>query len=169
MLNSEKRNIVLIGMPGTGKSTVGVVLAKHLGYAFMDTDINLAQSQDKTLCEIIEEKGYNGFLEIEGEVGSLVNCQKTVIATGGSMPLSHKAMENLSAIGTVVWLDTEVSELEKRLERNLETRGVATDKEMTVREIYEFRKPYYSKWADITINCQGEIEDVILEILKKLK
>ena len=162
------KNVVLIGMPGTGKSTVGVVLAKKLGYDFLDTDILLSKVEGKTLPEIIDEKGYQGFLRAEGNVGANLTCEKTVIATGGSMALVDCAMENLKKIGKIVWLDTPISVLKKRLKKNINSRGVATENPMTVEEIYNHRKNSYEKYADITVNCEGDIDDVINELLKKM-
>ena len=155
-------------MPGTGKSTLGVVLAKKLGYDFLDTDILLSQVEGMTLPEIIDSKGYDGFLECEGKVGASLRCKRTVIATGGSMALIDFAMDNLKSIGKVIWLDTSLKVLEARLAKNINSRGVATDKPMTVEEIYDYRKGFYSRFADVVIDCQGDIDDIVNVVLGEI-
>lgn len=162
------KNIILIGMPATGKSTVGVILAKLLGYDFLDTDILISLEQKCTLSQIIAEAGYDRFIEIEGNIGKNIKHERTVIATGGSMVFSEDAMKNLSESGVVVWLDTPVSELEKRLTGSLADRGVATPAEMTFSEIYEMRAPLYQKYADIHILCSGATENVVTDLKDKL-
>ena len=155
-------------MPATGKSTVGVILAKLIGFNFLDADILIALDQNRTLSQIISEDGYDRFIEIEGNVGKSIKCERTVIATGGSMVFSVDAMKNLSENGIVVWLDTPVSELEKRLLGSLEDRGVATPVKMSFSEIYEMREPLYRKYADIHIICSGSTEKVVSELREKL-
>lgn len=163
-----RNNVILIGMPGTGKSTVGVVLAKRLSFDFVDTDLLLAKKMQKSLPQIVGELGFSGFMQNEGEVGANLSCENTVIATGGSMALCENAMENLSKTGVVVFLDTDVKTLENRINSNMNDRGVVTEKPMTVREIYEYRKPFYQKYAQLTIYCRGNVDDVVLEIVDKL-
>lgn len=152
------KNITLIGMPASGKSTVGVILAKLIGYNFLDTDILLALKQGRPLSEIITQDGYDKFIEFEGLVGKSIKTDKTVIATGGSMVFSENAMKALSKDGTLVWLDVPVSELEKRLVGTLLERGVATPKAMTLAEVYEMREPLYRKYADFRLPCEGSTE-----------
>lgn len=161
-------NIILIGMPGTGKSTVGVVLAKLLGYDFLDTDILISKLQKKPLWEIISEKGFEGFVDIEGNVGADLNCCHTVVATGGSMVFSEAAMKNLSRLGVIVWLDTPVSIIEERISDNLTQRGVATPRSMTVAEIYDDRGPLYKRWCNIRFDCRGNTEDVVKSLISSL-
>lgn len=161
MDDSYMNNIILIGMPATGKSTVGVVLAKLMGYDFIDTDILISNSQKKPLSQIIADVGYDAFIAIEGGVGAGLYCEKTVIATGGSMVFSESAMANLRALGTLVWLDTPVEELECRVTGSLEDRGVATPSKMGFREIYEQRRPLYEKYADVRLSCKGNAEEVV--------
>lgn len=163
------KNIILIGMPATGKSTVGVILAKLIGYNFLDSDILLALEQKRPLSQIIDEDGYDKFIEFEGQVGKNIRTEKTVIATGGSMVFSSDAMKALSESGTVIWLDTPVSELEKRLVGTLEDRGVATPVKMTLSEIYEMREPLYRKYADYIVPCDGATELVATKLRKMLK
>ena len=158
------KNIVLIGMPATGKSTVGVILAKLMGFDFIDTDVIIAAQQRRPLPQIVADEGYERFIEIEGGVGESIKCENTVIATGGSMIFSPAAMEKLSADGVVIWLKTPLNELKRRLERTFTCRGVATPKSMTVEEIYEMRKPIYEKYAQLSIDCAGSTEDIAQSI-----
>ncbi|NLH01814.1 MAG: shikimate kinase, partial [Clostridiales bacterium] len=159
---------VLIGMPAAGKSTVGVILAKMLGYNFIDTDILISLEHKRTLPQIIEEDGYDRFIEIEGTVGENLKCEKTVIATGGSMIFSAAAMKNLAENGIVIWLDAPVSELEKRLSGTLSERGVAMPYQMSIREIYGMREPLYQKYADMRIFSSGSTEYVAADLKEKL-
>lgn len=164
------KNIVLIGMPGTGKSSVGVILAKHISYAFMDTDIELARRAGRTLPRILREDGLDRFLELEGETGLSVDCENTVIATGGSMVFSEKAMQHLCESGVVIWLETPVETLEARLTGgSRERRGVAAPGDMSVRDIYALREPLYTKYADLRIACRAGVENVVADIIRKLQ
>ena len=163
-------NIILIGMPGTGKSTVGVVLAKYLGFDFLDADIYMAQRLGRTLPRIIEEDGVERFLELENESGRSICCTHTVIATGGSMVFSAEAMEHLRRDSIVVWLETPVDILEQRLSaQSREDRGVAAPADMTVKDIYALRKPYYEKYADLRINCRQGVDSVVADIRAALR
>ena len=163
-----KQNIILIGMPGTGKSTVGVVLAKRLGFDFIDCDLLLAKEAGMTLPEILDKIGIDGFLEMEGRVGAGLRCSRTVIATGGSMVISPEAMANLKSDGTVVWLETRLNELERRIARNPD-RGIAADAGTTVADIYSVREPLYEKYADIRIKCRQGVDAVVAQIRSALK
>lgn len=154
------KNIVLIGMPASGKSTVGVILAKLLGYDFVDTDILLSVHEKRPLSQIIAEEGYEGFLKLEGAVGRDLACIGTVISTGGSMVFSTKAMENLGENGLLVWLDAPADELERRLSGSLAERGVATPQPMTISEIYEARAPLYQRHAQLRLPSVGSSEQV---------
>ena len=119
----NRDNIVLIGMPGVGKSTIGVVLAKVLGYQFVDADLLIQEAEGKLLSELIEENGTDGFIEIENRVNSQIQTHRSVIATGGSVVYGKEAMEHLKSIGTVVYLKQNLRVLQRRL-RNLKGRGV---------------------------------------------
>ena len=164
------KNIVLIGMPGTGKSSVGVILAKHISYAFMDTDIELARRAGRTLPRILREDGLDRFLELEGETGLAVDCENTVIATGGSMVFSENAMQHLCESGVVIWLETPVETLEARLTGgSRERRGVAAPGDMSIRDIYALREPLYAKYADLRIACRAGVENVVADIIRKLQ
>lgn len=161
-------NIILIGMPATGKSTVGVVLAKLIGYDFIDTDILISKDQGRPLSLIIAQDGYDRFIEIEGKAGAGLSCEKTVVATGGSMVFSENAMKNLSSRGKIVWIDSPLPELEKRVLGSLEERGVATPEKMTLRQIFDLRRPLYEKYADVRIDGTESTEAVVLLIREKL-
>ena len=151
------KNIVLIGMPGTGKSVVGRALAQRLHYTFLDADDLIVQTTGKTLPEILRTEGLEAFLEIEGRVGESVNCENTVIATGGSMVLSDAAMAHLKENGIAVWLETPLSQISGRMPEDLTDRGIAAPQGMTIRQIYEQREPLYAKYADlIVVSRDGE-------------
>ena len=140
----SKNNIILIGMPGSGKSTLGVVLAKKIGYSFIDSDIVIQDTYKKTLEQLIEENGDTGFIKIENDVNCLISPEHTIIATGGSAVYGDEAMEHFKQIGTVIYL--KVSE-----------------------EIFEDRKRLYEKYADITIVQEGrDIRMIVEDMYKKL-
>ncbi len=161
-----KNNIILIGMPGCGKSTVGVVLAKRLGYNFLDSDLLIQAQTGKLLHEIIEEEGIEGFLGIENRVNSEINVNRTVIATGGSAVYGSKAMEHLSKTGTVIFLSLSLSALSRRL-GDLNKRGVTIKKGQTLKDLYLERLPLYEKYADLTIDCSRKSVRLITEEIMK--
>ncbi len=163
------KNIVLIGMPGCGKSTVGVVLAKALGYRFLDSDLVIQEEDGRLLSEIIDEEGLEGFNRIENEINSRINVKKTVIATGGSVIYGKEAMKHLKETGTVVYIRLPYEEIENRL-GDLHNRGVSIKDGQTLRELYDERVPLYEGYADIIIDEHGRtisetalyIKDMIL-------
>ncbi len=163
------KNIVLIGMPGAGKSTIGVLLAKSMLYSFVDTDLIIQNKHGKSLCDIIDSVGTDGFLNIENDVICGCEFERSVIATGGSAVYGTQAMNHLKANGTVVYLELELSEIERRL-GDIHTRGVAMKNGTTVAELYDERKPLYEKYADITLSCSGltaeQCVDRIIEMIK---
>ena len=164
-------NIVLIGMPGSGKSTLGVLLAKALGYSFIDTDLIISRKANKTLQQILDTDGLDSCLELEEQVGYELKCDKTVIATGGSMVLSSKAMQNLSLDATVVYIEVPFDEIKRRV-TNIKTRGIAFHKNETLETVYESRKPLYEEYADITVNVSDEgqsVEETVSELAESLK
>lgn len=145
------KNIVLIGMPGTGKSVVGRALAERLNFTFVDVDHLIAQVAGKTLPEILRTEGLEAFLAIEEKVGRELERTNTVIATGGSMVLSDAAMQHLKEDSITIWLETPISQISERMPDDLIDRGIAAPIGMTIREIYEYRKPLYAKYADLII------------------
>ena len=160
-----KDNIVLIGMPGVGKSTVGVILAKVLGYQFVDADLVIQQQEGKRLWEIIEEVGTEGFIEVENRVNASLNVTHSIIATGGSVVYGKEAMEHLRAIGTVVYLKVSFEILEKRL-ADIKGRGVVLKEGQDLKALFEERSPLYEKYADIQIvegnlNVEQTVEKII--------
>lgn len=160
-----KNNVVLIGMPGAGKSTVGVVLAKVLGYQFIDADLIIQDREKRLLMDIIEEEGLDGFIQIENDVNASINTQESVIATGGSVVYGKEAMEHLKTIGTVVYIKLSYETLSGRL-GNIKQRGVALKENQTLYSLYEERCPLYEKYADIVIDSEDlEVE----ELLDKIK
>ncbi|MDE7404970.1 MAG: shikimate kinase [Lachnospiraceae bacterium] len=160
------KNIILIGMPGSGKSTVGVVLAKKLGYQFIDSDLVIQERCRKLLHQLIEERGEAGFVMLENEVNASILADRAVIATGGSAVYGKEAMAHFRQIGKIVYLELAFEELEKRL-GDLHERGVVLKEGMTLKELYEERIPLYEKYADIVIPCTGrDIRDVMEEIVE---
>lgn len=161
------RNVILIGMPGSGKSTVGVVLAKKLGYRFIDSDLVIQEKCGKLLYQLIEERGEAGFLMLENEINASIMAEGAVIATGGSAVYGREAMRHFQEIGRIVYLKLPFEELEMRL-GDLHERGVVLKEGYTLRDLYEERIPLYEKYADITIDCEGkDIRGVMEEIYEK--
>lgn len=162
------RNIILIGMPGAGKSTVGVVLAKRLGYAFVDSDLVIQEKYGRLLHDLIEEYGTEGFRELENEVNSGIDVQRSVIATGGSAVYGWEAMEHFRKIGTVVYLKLPYAEIAERV-GDLNARGVSMVPGQTLEDLYKERTPLYEKYAHITINCEGKmLRELVAEVERKL-
>lgn len=163
------KNIVLIGMPGVGKSTAGVVLAKVLGYEFIDADLVIQQQEGKLLHEIISEVGTDGFIEVENRVNSKLDVEKAIIATGGSVVYGKEAMQHLKEIGTVVYLQVSYDILKKRL-HDIKGRGVVLKEGQDLKGLYEERIPLYEKYADITV-CEDNlsVERTIEKIIEQLK
>ena len=160
-------NITLIGMPGVGKSTIGVVLAKVLGYQFLDSDLLIQKQEKRRLSEIIEEEGYRGFQEVENRVNVAIDVENTIIATGGSVVYCEEAMEHLKSIGTVVYLKLSLQALSKRL-GNLKGRGVLLRDGQTLADLYDERTPLYEKYADIVVDEEGKDLEASLESLLEI-
>ena len=162
-------NIVLIGMPGCGKSTVGVLLAKALGMAFMDTDVVLQAKEGRKLQQIIDEIGIEAFLEKEQEAILSIDCDKTVIATGGSVVYGRKAMEHLHRHGTVAYIRLPFAEISRRLS-NLATRGVTLREGQSLHDLYQERIPLYEREADVVIDAAGfDIEKTVSVIARRME
>lgn len=161
-------NVVLIGMPGCGKSTVGVLLAKLLGMDFMDTDVVFQAREGQKLQPMIDKIGIEAFLKKEEDVILGIECDRTVIATGGSAVYGKRAMEHLHHHGIVVYIRLPFSEIERRLS-NLATRGVALKKNQTLHDLYEERIPLYEAEADIVFDATGfEIEKTVAALAEHL-
>ncbi len=152
-MTDERNNIVLIGMPGAGKSTLGIVLAKILNKNFVDADLVIQSQCDKTLQKIIDAMGPEGFIEVENQVLQSIAADNSVIATGGSAVYSEQAMEHLASIGRVVYLKISYEQLKSRL-HDLQERGVVLKGGigMSLRELYDERKPLYEQYAEVTVD-----------------
>lgn len=162
------KNIVLIGMPGAGKSTVGVVLAKALGMQFIDTDILIQERAGKMLQEILDGNGPDAFKRLEEETILSIRPERAVIATGGSVVCSEAAMAHLKSGGVVVYLEIPYAEMEARL-KNITTRGILLLPGQSLRGMYDERVPLYEKYADLTVACSDEdFESVVGNVIKAL-
>lgn len=165
----NRNNIVLIGMPGAGKSTVGVVLAKKLGFSFLDSDLVIQSIEGKLLHEIIEEQGVEKFWTVEEEANISIDVRRTVIATGGSVIYGSRAMDHLREIGVIVYLKLPCEEIAHRL-GDLNERGVTLRKGQDLEMLYEERIPLYEKYADVIIECEHlSIREIVEKISQKLK
>ena len=158
------KNIILIGMPGAGKSTVGVVLAKVLGYQFLDSDLVIQEKEGKLLSQIIEANGDAGFIKIENDVNKCIEVDHTVIATGGSAVYGTEAMAHFKSIGTVIYLEVPYAEIMKRV-GSLKDRGVVSNGKVKMEDIYADRVTLYEKYADVIIK---EWDIPIRETIKKI-
>lgn len=168
-MNDKKNNIILIGMPGCGKSTIGVVLAKVLGYEFTDSDLLIQRREKKLLREIIAEQGEEGFLQIEDAVNAAIDTEHHVIATGGSVVYCEKAMKHLSEIGTIVYLKLSYATICNRL-GNIRRRGVVLKDGQSLKDLYDERTPLYEKYANLVIDAEGQdVEGLMEEVVKALE
>ena len=162
-------NVILIGMPGVGKSTLGVLLAKTLGMTFLDTDLVIQDKKKALLRELIAQHGIDGFLALEGTVCAGLQAENAVIATGGSVVYEPEAMAHLREIGTVIYLKLGYKALARRL-GNLKNRGVVLRPGQTLRMLYEQRIPLYETYAHITVDCGGQdIEHTLDRVLRALE
>lgn len=162
------KNIVLIGMPGAGKSTVGVLLAKSLLMDFTDTDLVIQRKTKKALSEIINEKGTDYFIDLEEKIILEETFRNCVIATGGSAVYGEKAMEKLCRDGICIYLDVSLAELMRRL-GDITTRGIAMDKSEGIPELFEKRSPLYKKYAAFTVDCTDKTpEECVKSIYSQL-
>lgn len=162
-------NVTLIGMPGSGKSSVGRALARRLGYAFLDVDpLIVARYGAPDLQSVLDALGNEGFLDAEAEVIAGLRCEDTVIAPGGSAVLREGGIARLKELGPVVYLDPPVEALTRRL-RNLATRGVPLAPGQTVADLYAYRAPFYEKYADLRVDSsQPRLEDTVELIIEGL-
>ncbi len=165
------KSIILIGMPAVGKSTVGVVVAKGLGYEFIDTDLLIQKQENRLLKEIIEDEGIDGFLRIENQVNRDVQAERAVISPGGSVVYCQEAMEHYKKIGVVVYLRASFETINNRI-RNAKNRGVVLKEGQTLEMLYEERVKLFEKYADLTIDEDGkdlgETIDLVLENVCKI-
>lgn len=164
----KKQNLTLIGMAGAGKSTLGVLLAKALGYDFIDTDILIQQKHKKLLQEIIDEEGIDAFLAIEEDILSELTIDRAIIATGGSAVYSDKAMHALKQHSTVIYLEVPYEEILLRV-KNIATRGIVLKHGNSLKDAFEERQPLYHQYADIVVDCsKKDIESTLSEIINQL-
>lgn len=165
------KNIVLVGMPAAGKSTVGVVLAKRLGYEFIDTDLLIQKQEKKLLKDIISEVGNEKFLEIENQVNSSLDVERAIVSPGGSVVYCKEAMQHYKNIGTIIYLKVSFEEIQKRV-KDFEKRGVVVGKGQSFRDAYEERQILFETYADYTIEEDGltldETIDKVLELIEKI-
>lgn len=165
----SKTNIVLIGMPGSGKSTCGVLAAKALLKNFFDTDLLLQNLENSKLQSIIDTKGIDYFLDAEEKAVTSLNIEGTVIATGGSVVYSERAMEHLKSLGTVIYLHLDYDTMCGRI-KNITTRGVVLKTGSSLEDMYNERLPLYRKYADYTIMCNGNtVEQTVEQIVKAVE
>lgn len=162
-------NIVLIGMPGAGKSTVGVLLAKTLGYAFLDTDLVIQEREGRLLQALVDELGTEAFLDREADAVCSVECERTVIAPGGSAVCRERSMDHLKKLGRIVYLHVPLEELERRL-HNISTRGIAMAPGETFADLFAYRAPLYRRYADVTVDIGSQtLEETVGQVLKALE
>ena len=163
-------NIVLIGMPGSGKSTVGVLLAKALGYGFLDVDLVIQQQEGALLQDILDRRGVAAFLDAEEQAVCSVRCKRHVVAPGGSAVCREKAAMHLKSLGPVVYLKVPLEELSQRIQ-NLSTRGIAMEPGQTLADVMAFRAPLYDKYADLVVDCgRGQsLAQTAQQVLERLR
>jgi shikimate kinase len=166
LLQHMKSNITLIGMPGSGKSTVGIILAKNLSFGFIDTDVLIQINRQKSLQEIINEKDYLHLREVEEEEILKLNVERHVISTGGSAIYSEHAMSHLQRISTIVFLEVTFKEIQRRI-HNFKTRGIAMAENQTFRELFDERHTLYRKYAEMTIDCNHSNQDDIAALISR--
>ena len=163
-----RKNIVLIGMPGAGKSSIGVILAKVLGFNFIDADLLIQEREKRLLKDIISDEGLDRFMQIENDVNASIQTSQTVIATGGSVIYGKEAMEHLSSIGLVVYLKLSYNSIKKRL-GNISQRGVVLKEGQDLANLYDERCPLYEKYANLVIDCENlDMEATLATIVEKI-
>jgi len=166
-MTGKERNYTLIGMPASGKSTVGVLLAKRLGFSFVDVDIVIQEKEKRLLKEIIAQEGIDGFMAVENRINASLDADHSVIAPGGSVIYRKEAMEHLREISTIVYLKLSYEDVKKRL-GNLVDRGVVLKDGMTLLDLYNERVPYYERYADITVDETGQTVGETVDYLRDL-
>ena len=169
MKTEKKKNVVLVGMPGAGKSTIGVILAKVLGKDFIDADLVIQKKEGRLLREIIEQEGPDGFLAVEERVNAGICPDAAVIATGGSVVYGQRAMEHLGRIGAIVYLKLSYPAVESRL-RDIRGRGVVLRDGQTLLDLYRERAVLYERYADVTVEEDGlGVEETLEKTLQALE
>ena len=164
-----KDNLIFIGMPAVGKSTVGIVVAKRLGMRFVDADLLIQEQEKKLLREIIADVGEEGFLKIENQVNAEVRAENSVISPGGSVIYCEEAMRHYKEIGTIVYLKVSYQTIKRRI-RNPKKRGVVLREGQSLRDLYNERVPYFEKYADITVCEDGcRIEETIENVINAVE
>lgn len=164
-----KKNLIFIGMPAVGKSTVGVVVAKRLGMRFVDADLVIQEQEKRLLREIIEEEGQEGFLQIENRINASIEAENSVISPGGSVVYCEEAMNHYKNIGTIVYLKASYQTIKRRI-RNPKKRGVVLKDGQSLRDLYNERVPYFEKYADITVCEDGcRIEETIENVINAVE
>jgi shikimate kinase len=159
------KNIVLVGMPSAGKSTIGIILAKVLGYQFLDSDLLIQEQEKELLKDIIDKRGIDGFLAIENQINREIDTDHTVIATGGSVIYGVEAMEHLQETGVIVYIKLTLQTISERL-GNIKQRGVVLRKGQTLKMLYEERCPLYEKYAHITVDGENLNTEELMENIK---
>ncbi|MEH6358017.1 MAG: shikimate kinase [Pseudomonadales bacterium] len=163
---NQNNGVILVGMPGAGKSTLGVMLAKELGLDFLDTDVSIQVHESRTLQDIMDSEGYMKLREIEEIVLLKTEANGKVISTGGSAVYSDAGMLHLKKQGTVIFLDVTLDELRRRI-HNFDTRGIARRPDQSFEELFEERCALYNKYSDIRFDCNGKTPAEILEALQE--
>lgn len=159
-------NLILIGMPGSGKSSVGVVLAKALGLRFLDADLLIQEREGALLQQLIDRRGVDAFLDLERDVICSLDCRGTVVAPGGSCVCREESIAHMRRLGTVVYLQLSLSEVEGRV-TNLATRGVALEPGQTIADVYRYRAPLYQRCAHLTVPADGQSLTDTVEAVKQ--
>ncbi len=160
-------NIILIGMPGAGKSTVGVILAKTIGMNFIDTDLIIQERYNTLLQDMINNEGIDSFLRKEEESILSLECNNSVIATGGSVVYSPVSMEHLKKLGKIIYLKLTCEEVVSRI-NNIKTRGIVIEKGQQLSDVFVQRTPLYEKYCDVIVNCSGVDIESIVERIKNV-
>lgn len=160
-------NIILTGMPGSGKSTIGVLLAKALGLGFVDVDLIIQEREGALLQQILDSRGTAAFLKIEEEAACSLNCRNTVIAPGGSALCREAAARHLHSLGPIVYLNVPLEELHRRI-RNMSQRGIAMEAGQTLADVLAFRDPLYRRYADLVVDClPGQSLDQTVQLVRE--
>lgn len=162
------KNLIFIGMPAVGKSTVGVVVAKRLGMNFLDTDLVIQEKEGRLLSEIIEQEGEDGFLELENRINRELDVENTVISPGGSVIYGTDAMRHFKETGIIIYLHASYGEIKRRI-RDPKKRGIVLRPGQSLRDLYKERVPYFESYADITVSEDGcRIEETITNVLREI-